>query len=129
VLVHAGEFHKGPVDLFMGFQQGIEELLQLDKGEERSLTGRSVDPVEAEVGGLHQCSQEWDVTYTPSCFKLHPEVVQYINVINKESEKIYMSNYQINMKLLVHIICVLPGSRVWTIIVPLDLDLIDCSMP
>jgi hypothetical protein len=26
-----------------------------------------------------QCTQERDVTYTPSCFKLHPEVSQYVS--------------------------------------------------
>ena len=27
-----------------------------------------------------QCVQEWDITYTPSRFKLHPEVSQYVSV-------------------------------------------------
>ena len=74
-----------------------------------------------------QCMQERDVTYHPSCFKLHPEVS-----VCKCQNKVYHSIICLTIKqkweLLMHIICVLSGHRVQTIVVALDLDLIYCSM-
>ena len=71
---------------------------------------------------------ERDVTYTPSWSKLCPEVSQYkcrnnVPQYHKYHNIINLSIKQ-KWKLLAHIICVLPGRRVRTIIVPLDLDLI-----
>ena len=65
---------------------------------------------------------ERDVTYTPSWSKLRPEVSQYNAKIKYHSIiSLYIKQ---KWKLLTHILCVLPGRRVWTITVPMDLDLI-----
>jgi hypothetical protein len=48
-------FHEGPVDLFKGFQQELEELFQL-KRQTDPQTGRLQNP--AKVGGLYQIAQQ-----------------------------------------------------------------------
>jgi hypothetical protein len=53
-----GVHKRRPVDNFTwGSSKELKELIQL-VGEERSLIGRSTDPVEVEVGGLHQVVSE-----------------------------------------------------------------------